>query len=800
MMATIPGPREKETCSDYVLPALAAAGWTNDQIVEQFRIAPGRIVKAGKRHRRHADLRADYVLQYRPGVPVAVVEAKREYNRPGLGMQQAENYAGLIDVPFAYSTNGKGIVERDLSEGTLHDVPGFPSPAELWGRYRAFKGILDDTAAADLLRPFNRAVRLGDGSVKEPRYYQQVAINRAVKAILRGDKRLLITMATGSGKTFVAMQIVWKLWKSAWDGKASHRFLYLADRKILVNDPMKREFQPAFGDGPIWKIEGEHKTGRDVYFALYQSIADAGEDPNGIFREYDSDYFDLVIVDECHRGSAKDESAWREILDHFSGATQLGMTATPRCDETVDTYDYFGDSIYEYSLAQGIDDGYLAPYRVRRVVLSSDAYGYSPEEGTLDLYGKEIPPKLYDTNDFERVVALLDRTETAAKHLTEYLKRTDRLAKTVVFCVNQDHAERMRNALLNENTDLVKTHLDYVVQITSDQGTVGQAHLDSFADTEKDYPVIAITSHLLSTGVDLPTVKNVVIFKPIGSMTMFKQIIGRGTRVYEDADKFSFDIIDYSGATVLFADPEFDGPPERVDRETIDEQGEVVEELVVAEPEPPYGDTASHGELDEADIESRADRVFYVGDEEKVWVVGEALYELDPVTRKPKLMEYWDFVADTVRSLFQGTHAASQLCAKWADPVARKELTDELASRGIDASDLEERTGLGGTDTLDILVHVAWNHPLVTRHERVRRARRNHAQFFEQFRPEARQVLDELLAKYARHGVDELNDLAVLEVPPLDGLGSPTEIARRFGGAEALEDALVELQKCLYVA
>ena len=799
MMATFPGPLEKDTCSDYVLPALAAAGWTNDQIVEQFRIAPGRIVKAGKRHRRCADLKADYVLQYSPGVPVAVVEAKREYKRPGLGMQQAENYAGLIDVPFAYSTNGKGIVENDLSEGRLQDVTYFPSPAELWKRYRASKGIRDDTAAADLLQPFNRAVRLGDGSVKEPRYYQQVAINRAVEAITRGDKRLLVTMATGSGKTFVAMQIVWKLWKSAWGGKASHRFLYLADRKLLVNDPMKREFQPAFGDGPIWKIEGEHKTGRDVYFALYQSIADAGEDPNGIFREYESDYFDLVIVDECHRGSARDESAWREILDYFSGATQLGMTATPRCDDTVDTYEYFGDSIYEYSLAQGIEDGYLAPYRVRRVVLSSDAYGYAPEQGTLDLYGKEIPPKLYDTNDFERVVALLDRTETAAKHLTDYLKKTDSLAKTVVFCVNQDHAERMRTALINENNDLVKAHPNYVVQITSDQGAVGQAHLDNFADTEKDYPVIAVTSHLLSTGVDLPTVKNVVIFKPIGSMTMFKQIIGRGTRVYEDADKFSFDIIDYSGATIIFADPEFDGPPERIDRETINEEGDVVEELVVAEPEPEYGDTPTHGEPDEADIESRADNRFYVGDEQ-VRVVGEALYELDPVTRKPKLMEYRDFVADTVRSLFPGTRAASQLRAAWADPVTRKELADDLANRGIDAGDLEEKTGLVGTDTLDILVHVAWNHPLATRHERVRRVRRDHAEFFEQFRPEARQVLDELLAKYARHGVDELGDLAVLAVPPLDGLGSPAEIARRFGGAEALEDALVELQKCLYVA
>ena len=802
MMTALSGPDEEETCREYVLPALKAAGWSDVQIISQYPISAGRIVPAGKRHRRNKPLRADYVLEYRPGVPVAVVEAKRYYRRPGLGLQQGKNYAQLIDVPFTFSTNGKGIVEDDRDTGAESEWTGFPSPDELWTRYRAWKGITEETTAVNFVLPFNRDVRLADGSPKQPRNYQQVAINRAVEQILRGDDRLLLTMATGTGKTFVAMQIVWKLWKSTWRGNRKPRFLYLADRKALIDQPIRNEFRPAFGAGensPIWKIEGEHKTGREVYFALYQAISDAGDDPNGIFRQYAPDYFDLVIVDECHRGSARDDSAWRAILDYFASATQLGMTATPKCDETIDTYSYFGDPIFEYSLAQGIEDGYLAPYRVRRVVLSPDAYGYEvPDQGQLDLYGQEIPPGLYTTPQFERVVALLERTETAARHLTEYLERTDPMAKTVVFCVNQDHAERMRRALHNENRDIATQHPDYVVQITSDQGSVGQAHLDSFADTEKDYPVIATTSHLLSTGVDLPTVKNIVIFKPIGSITLFKQIIGRGTRVFEDEDKYSFDIIDYSGATALFENPDFDGPPERVEREEIDANGSVVEETVIAETPPEYGEPGNSDEeigLDE--IEGQPHELYYVNDV-KVWVVGEGIYQLDPETQKLRLVEYRDFVADSVRALYPDK--PTQLRDKWRDPVTREQVIEELARRGIDASELAEKTGLADADTLDILVHLAWNQPLATRDERARRVRREHSEFFEKFRPEAREVLEALLSKYASHGVTELDDLTILKVPPLDNLGSPTEIAGRFGGKEALHQALVELQEKLYAA
>ncbi|HEX9682438.1 MAG TPA: DEAD/DEAH box helicase family protein [Acidimicrobiales bacterium] len=801
-MAAGLGPLEKDTCRDFVLPRLKAAGWSDDQIVEQYPITAGRIITAGKKHRRAKPLRADYVLEFEPGVPIAVVEAKREYATAGKGMQQAKNYAQLLDLPFAYSTNGSGIVEDDRDTGmeTAHLVE-FPTPVELWGRYRAWKGIVDDHVADGLLLPFNRALHNPDGSIKEPRYYQRTAINRAVEAILRGDDRLLLTLATGTGKTFVSMQIVWKLWKSGWRPGRNPRILYLADRNILVNQPIEREYKPAFGDdagSPIWKLTGgEAKAGREIYFALYQQLSDSGDDPNGMFREFASDFFDLIIVDECHRGSARAESSWRAILDHFSPAAQLGMTATPKRDENVDTYDYFGDPLFEYSLAQGIDDGFLAPYRVRRVVLSPDAHGWSPDQGQLDLFGKEIPDDLYTTKDFERVVSLLTRTEAAAKHLTEHLKRTDRFAKTIVFCVNQEHADEMRRALHSANADLTTQHPDYVVRIVSEEGDIGRGHLSNFADTEKDLPVIATTSEMLSTGVDLPTVRNIVLFRTVGSMAMFKQIIGRGTRLFPDEDKLSFDIIDYSGATALFSDPEFDGPPERVDEEAIDDEGNVVDDVVVEEPEPAFGeDDEGTGDLDPDDLDGEPRAKYYVDDVE-VWVTAEATYHLDPETQRLRLVEYRDVVSETIRSLFPD---AADLRAEWANRVGRQDILDALADRGIDADELLDRTGLVEADPLDVLVHLAWNQPLATRVDRVRRVRKEHTDFFDRYQPAAREVLTHLLDKYAEHGIGQLDDLGVLQVPPISALGSPAEIASRFGSVDDLRHAVSELGELLYAA
>lgn len=791
-------PLEKDTCRNYVLPRLEAAGWSDAQIQEQFPITDGRIITVGRKHRRADALRADYVLEYRPGVPIAVVEAKREDAIPGKGLQQAKNYAQLLDLPFAYATNGTGIVEDDRSAGLETDaLAAFPGPEELWARYRAWKGIVDMSVADGLVLPFNRALRNADGTPKEPRYYQRTAIGRAVEAILRGDTRLLLTMATGTGKTFVAMQIVWKLWNAGWRPGRKPRILYLADRNLLIDQPRLDYFVPAFGEGPIWTLRGDAKAGREIYFALYQALADGGEGPDGLFRQFDSDFFDLVVVDECHRGSARAASAWRSILDHFSGATQLGMTATPKRDETADSYAYFGDPLFEYSLAQGIEDGFLAPYRVRRVILSPDAHGWAPAPGELDLFGHEIPDGLYTTNQFERVVSLLTRTEAAARHLTEYLKRTDRWAKTIVFCVDMEHADQMRRALHNANADLTEQHPNYVVRIVSEERDIGKAHLSAFADTETATPVIATTSQLLSTGVDLPTVRNIVLFRTVGSIAMFKQMIGRGTRLFPDEDKLSFDIIDYSGATRLFADPEFDGPPERVDEEEIDADGHIVDETVVEEPEPVFEPTTRGDETidcDELDAEPRAK--LYIGHAE-VWVTAEAIYHLDPHTQRLRLVEYRDFVADAVRTLFPDPSA---LRSSWTSRVGRHDVLDVLARHGIDVDELAERTGIVNTDPLDLLVHLAWNQPLATRNDRARRVRNEHAAFFAAYQPAARDVLTSLLGKYAEHGISQLDDLGVLEIPPISSLGSPAQIAGRFGSADALREAVLQLGELLYAA
>lgn len=778
---------------------LERSGW-RDRFAEQYSVTDGRIVPApGRRgrshHRRDSPLRADYVLEAKPGMPVAVVEAKREHKHAGDGMQQAMRYAEMLDVPVAYSTNGRGIVEHDYNTGLERELTNFPTPDDLWQRYLAQKGIVEENAARTLSLPFNRDLRLADGSVKEPRYYQRVAIQRTLEAVL-GEKRdrVLLNLATGTGKTFVALQIVWKLWSGGWRDGRKPRVLYLADRNILVDQPISREFQPVFGDA-LWKIRGEAKTGREIYFALYQALADSGE-ALGVFRNYPADYFDLIVVDECHRGSARDKSDWHAILRYFASAVQIGMTATPKRDENVDTYLYFGDSVYTYTLAQGIEDGFLAPYRLRRVILSPDAHGWHADAGQLDRFGREIPEGLYETPDFERVVSLLGRTEAAAKHLTRYMRQTDPMAKTIVFCVDSEHADQMRRALINANADLVRQHPNYVVRIVSDEGDTGRLHLGDFADPEQDTPVIATTSQLLSTGVDLPTVCNIVLFKPIGSMVEFKQIIGRGTRLYPDQDKLSFEIIDYARATSLFEDRSFDGPPETPPViEEVDSEGATVEATALAEPEPVY-----ESEPDELDAEEApaplAGRKFYV-DDAVAYVAAEGFYLPNPASGRLRLVEYSDYVAAEVRRLFG---SARLLRAAWQVSVSRTETIEALQARGISIDEAAERLHLSDMDPLDLLVHVAWNGPLITRGDRARRLRRDHRDFIESFVPAARAVLDDLLDKYTEHGIAQLDDPRILEVPPLDEHGTVVEIARQFGGSRQLHAALTELESHLYAA
>jgi len=605
-------PSEADTCRKSIVPKLQDAGWDTDphSIAEQRYFTDGRIVVRGSKAERKRGKRADYLLRYTRDFPIAVTEAKAEYKKAADGLQQAKDYAVILGLKFAYASNGKDIIEFDFITGLERHIKAFPTPADLWSRLRAAEKLADAPSAQRLLTPFNLT------SGKTPRYNQEIAIHRAVQAILQGRRRVLLTMATGTGKTDVAFQIAWILWTSKWnarsdpDGKCgSHRkprILYLADRNFLVDDPKDKMFS-AFGDAR-WKIEGGEVThSRELYFATYQSIAKDERRP-GLYKEFARDFFDLIIVDECHRGSASEDSNWREILEYFEPAYQLGMTATPLRQDNKDTYLYFGNPIYTYSLKQGIDDGFLAPYRVHRIVTQWDAAGWRPSKEDLDRYGRRIPDELYGTPDFEKKVALLKRTECVARHLTDFLKKTDRFAKTIVFCVDQEHASEMRAALNNLNSDLVGgtgdspvpagdspggirtppgPFPDYVCRVTSDEGDIGRGHMGRFQDVETRTPVILTTSQLLSTGLDAPTCRNIALVRLVNSMVEFKQIIGRGTRVREDYGKLWFNILDYTGtATRNFADPAFDGEPAFATQEEIDENGKTTSTEVQTAEEP----------------------------------------------------------------------------------------------------------------------------------------------------------------------------------------------------------------------
>ena len=562
---------EADTCRTFVVPKLQAAGWDTPPhaINEQRTFTDGRIYFAGRTARRGRQKRADYLLRYRPDFPIAVVEAKARYKHAAEGLQQAKDYAEILGLKFAYATNGAEIIEFDYTTGVECQRSTFPEPDELWQRLCDAEHLSDTTITRQLLQPCH------PDRTKPLRYYQEIALNRAVQAILQGQQRSLLTLCTGSGKTAIAFQVCWKLWSAGWNTKQTARkpkILFLADRNVLVDDPMAKDFRP-FGDARHKIAEGQAVKSRDIYFALYQTMA-GDENRPGLYREYPRDFFDLVIVDECHRGSARDDSNWRGILEWFAPAIQLGMTATPLREDNRDTYEYFGAPIYEYSLAQGIADGFLAPYRVHRVITDYDAVGWRPSTGELDRYGRTIPDREYTTQDFERVVALRQRTQAIARHLTNFLKHTDRFAKTIVFCVDQEHALEMRSALANLNPDLMQRHPDYVCRVTADEGDIGAAHRAKFQDVETRTPTILTTSHLLTTGVDAPTCKNIVLARVVGSMPEFKQIIGRGTRLRPDYGKLAFNIIDYTGtATQKFADPAFDGEPVQMQQETIELHG-----------------------------------------------------------------------------------------------------------------------------------------------------------------------------------------------------------------------------------
>jgi type I restriction enzyme, R subunit len=805
-------PLEDETCRRFVLPALTErAGWKGDQIRAGFPINRGRIRATARMHRQDRPLIADYVLEYSDGLPVAVIEAKRSRRDPADGFEQVKRYAELLDVPFAYSTNGHRILELDGRVGRLNEIHEFPTPEELWSRYKADRDLADDTGHL-ASAPLNPNLRNWDGTPKRPRYYQQVAINRTVQAIARGDKRLLLVLATGTGKTLVAAQIVAKLWNMDWPGGRKPRVLYLADRNILIDQPKDEYFEQMFGDAVHKLSGGDAKTGRLIYFGLYQSM-DSSRDEDSLYRQFRSDYFDMVIVDECHRGSAVEGSQWRAILEYFSPAVQIGLTATPISRKDADTYDYFGPPLYEYSLARGIDDGFLAPYRVRRVRMNVDMTGWRPDPGQLDLFGREIPDKLYGPKEYERVLAILERTGEAARYLTDYLRRTNPMGKTIVFCETTEHAFRMTQALHNANDDLVRSHgAAYVCRITAADGDAGRERLDEFRRIESSIPTIAVTSRLLTTGVDIPTLRNIVLFRVIKSMPEFKQIIGRGSRLFPEDGKFSFDIVDFVEATRLFNDPLFDGPPMRLIRDETDAEGNITDSVnedtpeaddeSVAETSGDYTEEqggplpspiiADHDEVDEILANPR---LFYV-DGVAVVPWGTAFYVYEPDAGGLKLREFSQFVRDQVLQLNLEPH---ELLAQWAQTKTREALRERLDESHITDEDLADWAGRPDADTIDLLLYLAWELPLLSRAERARRVAMRHRDFLVSFAPEAQEVLTKVLEQYAARGAEEL-DIGALRSEAYASLGTVVELADRFGGSAKLRAAMDDLGGLVYAA
>jgi type I restriction enzyme R subunit len=806
---------ESDICDKFIRPAMEAAGWDGlSQIYREYPLRAGRVVVRGRRARRDATtvLRADYALFYKTNIPLAVVEAKDNNHAVGAGMAQAIHYAGLLDVPFSFSSNGDGFVFRDatLADGVLErniTLEEFPSPQELWNRLCTWKGW---TPQIRQVTEFEYAPS------KTPRYYQLNAINRTVEAIARGQDRVLLVMATGTGKTYTAFQIIWRLWKSG----TKKRILYLADRNILIDQTMVNDFRPFKGamaklsphakgievvdsqgrttieevDVAINRTTKQVNKAYEIYLSLYQAVTGTDQ-ADDIYRQFSLDFFDLVVIDECHRGSAAEDSAWRSILTYFNGATHIGLTATPKETAEVSNTDYFGEPVFTYSLRQGIEDGYLAPYKVIRIDLDKDTFGWRPTAGMTDKLGNVIEDRVYTGADMNRSLVLERRDEVVAAKITEYLKATNRYDKTIVFCEDIDHAARMRQALSNANADLCSRQPNYVVQITGDN-TDGKRELDNFIDPEKTYPVIATTSRLMSTGVDAQTCKLIVLDQHIRSMTLFKQIIGRGTRLREDLGKSWFTILDFKRATELFADPAFDGDPVQI----YEPQGNEP----VEPPEPPAG--VGDPGMPEQDLPNgppdtgsgtgdSAPRRYVVGGSVNVAVARERVQYLNA---EGKLVT--ESLRDYTRiNLGKAFTSLDQFLQAWNSAERKAALIEELERQGVFLDALAEEvatSGIQDLDPFDLLLHVAYDMPPLTRRERAQRVKKRNV--FTQYGPVARKVLDALLDKYADEGIATIESDDVLKVQPFDQFGSRVEIIRAFGGRPQYLQALRALEQEIY--
>lgn len=762
---------EMDIRTKFITPAIISAGWSSfSQMREEYKVTNGRIIARGKICKREAPLKADYVLFYKPNKPIAIIEAKDNNHTMADGMQQALHYADMMDVPFVFSSNGDGFVfhNKFITEGPAEinlSLDEFPSPETLWTMYHEQNHIspVQDTVIDE---PY-----YSDNPDKQPRYYQMNAVNKTVEAIANGQNRVLLVMATGTGKTYTAFQIIWRLWKSG----IKKRILFLADRTALISQTFTNDFAP-FKDKMTWVTKQNFDTAHEIYLALYQGLTGEDEDANSLFKQFSPGFFDLVVVDECHRGSAKADSQWREVLEYFSSATQVGLTATPKETNSVSNIDYFGEPIYTYSLKQGIDDGFLAPYRVIRVFFDKDIEGFVPYEGQLDDNGEVIDNRVYNTTDFDKNLVLEKRTKLVAKTVSDYLKKHDcRMDKTIFFCVDQDHADRMRQALANENADMCAIDSRYVMRITAND-EAGVKQLDNFRDVEKKYPVLVTTSKLLSTGVDVQTVKFIVLDSNIRSMTEFKQIIGRGTRVREDLGKMYFTIFDFRDVTRLFHDPDFDGPIEQQDDFHPNEPGKG--------PESPPKITPPEHER----------RQKYVLGGTQVSVSQKHVQYLDKnghlITER--LIDY------TKRNVLSQYAEMNDFLAAWNAADRKQAIIDELEKRGVFFDDLCDEVGKD-LDPFDLILHIVFDQPPLTRKERAENVRKRN--YFTKYGKQAAEILDALLTKYADSGLSDLENVDVLKVDPIKQYGTQVYIVNTiFGGIAKFREAIKELESEIYAA
>lgn len=778
---------ERDICTKFINPAIVKAGWDmKKQVREEKSFTDGRIIVQGKLHTRGRRKRADYILYYKSDIPIAIIEAKDNKHSIGAGMQQALDYAEILQVPFVFSSNGDGFIFHDktISEGQIEkeiSLDEFPSPEALWNKYLKKEEIVEPKAVKLVEQDYHV-----DESGMTPRYYQANATNRTIEAIAKEQNRILLVMATGTGKTYTAFNIAWRLWKAG----VKKRILFLADRNALLTQTKNGDFAP-FGND-IMHIIKNRKIDKSyqIYYALYQGLT-SNEETKNAYKEFSRDFFDLVIIDECHRGSASEASAWREVLDYFSSATQIGMTATPKETRDISNINYFGEPVYTYSLKQGIEDGFLAPYKVIKINTTIDDE-WRPTKGLCDKFGNEIEDRIYNLRDYDRKLVIDERTQLLARKITEYLKATDRFAKTIVFCVDIDHANRMRQALINENADLVAKHPMYVVKITGDD-EVGKRELDNFTDVEERFPVIATTSKMLTTGIDTKMVKLIVLEANIGSMTEFKQIIGRGTRIREAEGKVYFSIMDFRRATSHFADPDFDGEPVVIYEPEPDEPVTPPDEGLEQTPcdDPIEGeDDNTPPDINIDDEEEDRPKKYYVNNV-KVSVANERVhyYGADGKLITESLKDY---SKENIKKEFA---SLDDFINKWSEADKKEELIKELAEHGILLEALREEVGKD-MDDFDLICHIAFDKPSLSRHDRANNVRKRN--YFTKYNEVAQEVLDKLLERYETEGITSIENAAVLKLQPFNDIGSPVAIKRAFGNKKDLELAMKELQEEIY--